>query len=347
LVLLTTLSTPLVVAINFQWFQALPNLGLQSPSLVYMFLTFSAAGYAQVYRYRHVSSPRERQQTKWAVAGLVLAVVLIRVELVLFTILARWPPHAALPWWTDVFGLIHTLEVNVVPLTLTVAVLHYRVFDIDLLIRRTLVYGSLTAILRAVYVAGVLGTQAVVRALTSQTGQQPVFIVASTLLVAALFSPRAPPAPDEHRRALLPAQICGGADASNLRRDAEPRDGPGPDQRAAGGRRAGDDAAGARLALAAASAHHIVQRTSSPGRADGGLDCEEGRCRRCGASIKQGRQPCQAYRQVACCALPARQRTSARTSRSSGIVSLVLCYAREGVWEGTGDGVGHLLPRRL
>jgi hypothetical protein len=189
LVLLTTLTAPLLVAINFQWFQALPSLGLQSPTLLYEFLTLAAAGYAQVSRYRHVSSPSERQQTKWAVSGLVVAVLLIQVELVLFTILLNLPPHAALPWWITVFGLIHALEVSVVPLTLTVAVLRYRVFDIDLLIRRTLVYGSLTAILGAVYGAGVLGGQALVRALTGQTGQQPVFLVASTLLVAALFSP--------------------------------------------------------------------------------------------------------------------------------------------------------------
>jgi hypothetical protein len=189
LVALATLTAPLLVASGFQWVQPLSAQWLEWPTLLYMFLTLAAAGYAQVSRYRHVSSPTERQQTKWAVSGLVVAVLLIQVEGVLFTILLNWPPHAALPWWTLVFGLVHTLEVNVVPLTLTVAVLRYRVFDIDVLIRRTLVYGTLTAILGAVYVAGVLGAQSVVRALTGQAGQQPVVIVASTLLVAALFSP--------------------------------------------------------------------------------------------------------------------------------------------------------------
>lgn len=189
LVLLTTLTAPLLVASNFQWFQAPPNLWLLWPTLLYMSLTFAAAGYAQVYRYRHVSSPTERQETKWAVSGLVLTVLLIQVELVLFTILLRWPPHEALPWWTLVFGLLHTLDVGVVPLTLTVAVLHYHLFDLDLLVRRTLAYSTLTAILGAVYLAVVLGGQTVVRVLTGQTGQQQVFLIASTLLVAALFSP--------------------------------------------------------------------------------------------------------------------------------------------------------------
>ena len=189
LVLLATLTAPLLVAITYQWFQRLPTLWLLWPIALYTSLTFAAAGYAQVYRYRHVSSPTERQQTKWAVSGLVVAVLLIQVEFVLFNILLSWPPSAALPWWTLVFGLLHTLEVNVVPLTLAVAVLRYRVFDIDILIRRTLVYATLTVILAAVYVALVLGGQAVVQAVTGQTGQQPVFIVISTLLVAALFTP--------------------------------------------------------------------------------------------------------------------------------------------------------------
>jgi hypothetical protein len=188
LVLLATLTTPLLVSIFFQG-QPLPNLWLLWPAVIYMSLTLAAAGYAQVYRYRHLSSPPARQQTKWAVSGLVVAVLLIQVEVVLFATLASWPPGAALPWWTPGFGLLHALDVSVVPLTLTVAVLYYRVFDIDVLIRRTLVYATLTVILVAVYVAGVLSAQAAVQALTGQTGQQPVFIVASTLLVAALFSP--------------------------------------------------------------------------------------------------------------------------------------------------------------
>jgi hypothetical protein len=75
------------------------------------------------------------------------------------------------------------------PLVAGLAILRYRLFDIDLLIRRTLVYGSLTALLAGVYFGIVVGAQSTVRALTGQAGQQPVIIVASTLLIAALFTP--------------------------------------------------------------------------------------------------------------------------------------------------------------
>src|SRR5262249_53548013 len=72
-----------------------------------------------------------------------------------------------------------------------VAVLRYRLYEIDTIINRALVYGALTAILAAVYVAGVVGSQAVVGALTNSNGQaqSPISIVVTTLLIAALFQP--------------------------------------------------------------------------------------------------------------------------------------------------------------
>jgi hypothetical protein len=75
------------------------------------------------------------------------------------------------------------------PIATGLAILRYRLFDIDVLIHRTLVYGTLTALLAGVYVGLVIGGQAVVQALTAQRGQQPVVIVATTLLVAGLFTP--------------------------------------------------------------------------------------------------------------------------------------------------------------
>jgi hypothetical protein len=62
-------------------------------------------------------------------------------------------------------------------------------YEIDVLIRRTLVYGTLTATLAAVYIAVVLAAQAVARDLVGEVGQQPVVIVATTLLIAVLFTP--------------------------------------------------------------------------------------------------------------------------------------------------------------
>ncbi len=75
------------------------------------------------------------------------------------------------------------------PIAIGVAILRYRLYEIDLLINRTLVYGSLTAALGAVYFGGVATTQAIFRALTGQQEQPQLAIVISTLLIAALFNP--------------------------------------------------------------------------------------------------------------------------------------------------------------
>jgi hypothetical protein len=76
-----------------------------------------------------------------------------------------------------------------IPIAAGVAILRYRLYDIDLLINRTLVYGSLTVLLAAVYVGGVAATQTIFRALTGQEQQPQLAIVASTLVIAALFNP--------------------------------------------------------------------------------------------------------------------------------------------------------------
>ncbi|HJQ27767.1 MAG TPA: hypothetical protein VJ827_00380, partial [Rubrobacter sp.] len=77
-----------------------------------------------------------------------------------------------------------------IPLAIGFAVLKYRLYDIDVVINRTLVYGSLTAMLLALYFAGVSSTQAILRTFTGQEEQQPqLAIVATTLAIAALFNP--------------------------------------------------------------------------------------------------------------------------------------------------------------
>jgi hypothetical protein len=143
-----------------------------------------AAG-SQIYRYRKVSGPIQRQQTKWVVFGTVSAALgaigfslplRISPELVQFG-----SPYAlALQAVVAVFWLL-------IPLSIGVAIVHDRLWDVDVIINRTLVYGSLTAMLVLVYFGSVAGTQTVFRALTGQ--ESTLAAVASTLLIAALFNP--------------------------------------------------------------------------------------------------------------------------------------------------------------
>jgi hypothetical protein len=70
-----------------------------------------------------------------------------------------------------------------------IAILRYRLYDIDVIINRTLVYGLLTAILVSVYFGGVTATQALFQRLTDQQDLPQLVVVASTLVIAALFTP--------------------------------------------------------------------------------------------------------------------------------------------------------------
>jgi hypothetical protein len=75
------------------------------------------------------------------------------------------------------------------PIAIGIAILRYRLYEIDLLINRTLVYGSLTAMLAVVYFGGVTATQAIFRTFTGQEEQPQAAIVVSTVVIAALFNP--------------------------------------------------------------------------------------------------------------------------------------------------------------
>jgi len=140
---------------------------------------------AQFYRYRYASSPLQRQQTKWVIYGGSVAgiiVVGLTMPLYLFPSLGQ-----AGSFYQLVIAPAYILVVFIVPLSLGLAILRFRLYDVDLLINRTLVYGTLTVILAAVYVGLVIGLQALLRGIISQDNS--VAIVISTLAIAALFQP--------------------------------------------------------------------------------------------------------------------------------------------------------------
>jgi hypothetical protein len=97
------------------------------------------------------------------------------------------PAGSPLPWWTLVGSAGWWVALTIVPLSLSIGVLRYRLYDIDIIINRTLVYGSLTAMLVALYFGGIVVLQRIFVLLTGQ--QSTLAVVASTLLIAALFTP--------------------------------------------------------------------------------------------------------------------------------------------------------------
>jgi len=142
---------------------------------------------AQLYRYARVSDATQRQQTKWVVFGVAVAVAGVLTTIFTVGAAVDLPPEVVGPkilsmLLMDAFGLL-------IPLSIGVAVLRARLFDIDVVINRTLVYGSLTAMLALVYFGGVVTTEAIFRGLTGHEQQPQLAIVISTLVIAALFNP--------------------------------------------------------------------------------------------------------------------------------------------------------------
>ena len=141
---------------------------------------------SQVYRYRHVSGPEQRRQTRWAVFGTTLAIAtLIVVYGTLYILAPGDPEDSAL--LLLVAGSLIPLVMLLIPLSVFVAIFRSGLFDISVVINRALVYGTLTVSLALVYLGAVAGLQRLVSPLAGEGNQ--LVVVASTLLIAALFNP--------------------------------------------------------------------------------------------------------------------------------------------------------------
>jgi hypothetical protein len=137
----------------------------------------------QVYRYRRVSTLMQRQQTKWVVYGLSLALVGL---LFLITVGFELSLHLGVIAYMVAGSLLYFFLL-LVPLSIGFAMLRSRLFDIDVIINRTLVYGSLTALLALLYFGLIFVLQSLFQGLFKQNNA--VAIVVSTLVIAALFQP--------------------------------------------------------------------------------------------------------------------------------------------------------------
>jgi hypothetical protein len=167
------LLDPGVSAQNPVGVESLGYLGIAPPAPIFLIgiPTTLLSVASLVLRFRR-SRGEERQQLKWFVYAGVLIVGALFVPL--------FVPGAA-------SSVLQLLVMPLLPVAVGVAIMRYRLYEIDLLINRTLVYGALTALLAAVYVASVVSLQGALRALTGQESQ--LAVVASTLLIAAIFNP--------------------------------------------------------------------------------------------------------------------------------------------------------------
>jgi signal transduction histidine kinase len=148
------------------------------------FSILSVGLYAQIYRYRHISSPLERQQTRWVVFGFAIWLGYMILSTWPYVYITNLPPGNPTPWWVPASEFGWFLSLNIVPVTLSIAVTRYRLWDIRVVINRTLVYGLLMTCAATIYVV-------VVGAVSSLIQAQGNWLVAllATGLVAVLFQP--------------------------------------------------------------------------------------------------------------------------------------------------------------
>jgi hypothetical protein len=160
--------------------EGLPNVWKLTQTLMLTLIFVSAA--SLLLRLRRARGV-ERQQIKWFT---YTGVVASSAALLTYTI----SEAIGAPWLRWVGYVVMQVALIGMPISMGIAILRYRLYEIDILINRTLVYGALTALLVAAYFGGVTASQAIFRAVTGQQEQQPqLAIVVSTLVIAALFNP--------------------------------------------------------------------------------------------------------------------------------------------------------------
>jgi uncharacterized membrane-anchored protein len=139
---------------------------------------------AQLYRYHSVSSRTERQQTKWIVFGVTVTYLIEFVYVLCSGLFPSFFSPGSLPGM--IFPPISNVVPILIPLSFGFAILRSRLWDIDIIIHRTLVYGTLTVLLAMVYFGSVIGLQSLLHGFIESN---QLAIVVSTLAIAALFQP--------------------------------------------------------------------------------------------------------------------------------------------------------------
>jgi len=145
---------------------------------------------AQIYRYRRVSGQSSRQQTKWVVFGFTASIVMFVGVVLIGWIFNLTRPGTPELFYKSLGSLLITLGALLVPSSIGIAILHYRLWDIDLIIRRSLVIGPLLTILTVVFeLANLLLLPFIFRFIPALEDSSSIKTVLSVVIVVALFKP--------------------------------------------------------------------------------------------------------------------------------------------------------------
>jgi hypothetical protein len=160
------------------------ELGSGVSGTVLLFIELALVLYSQIYRYRRVSGPVQRQQTKWVVYGLTIWVIGLLGVTLFFNFVSQTGPSVIASLVVATLGYMTFMAI---PVSLLIAILRYRLYDIEILINRTLVYVPLTSILAGTFAASITLSQNIFVAVTGEKSDTAT--VLTTLLVVAAFEP--------------------------------------------------------------------------------------------------------------------------------------------------------------
>jgi hypothetical protein len=158
--------------------------------LLSLLAVLSTGIYAQVYRYRTTHNPAKRQQLKWIVFGVAVGILSGIGTNLFLTFFELAKPSAGtyliVDMVTQTFSVVAQFTV---PVAVVFSILKYRLYDIELVINRSIIYGLLTVVLAAVFGILLFGLQAAYRAITHQSNPPTLAVVVSTVAVSSIFQP--------------------------------------------------------------------------------------------------------------------------------------------------------------